>query len=253
MRYKYALSFVSEYWFHLDAWSEYGFALAHLVLTQPRYAAYYRLHHSGHVFLDNSFYERQEPLSVNQILEAAELIRPNIIQAPDWIGDADLTIAATVEMAERLPIHKLYAAAITGQTAEEMIYCYMRLRKIQPAPYVYCLPFKCPRVDFLKTLREIPIGDTRWHLFGFHNATELKECGQRFDDLGIHALTWDTAKLLSFAACSEYIFDPNSSGSLSGKAYRPSYSMPLSEPASLRYLANLKALEAALADSSGGT
>lgn len=223
MHYSYGLSYFPRGYEYLDAWSDYGFCLAHLALDDPEYAAYYRrLGETRPVFLDNGFFELGEPLSVPELLRAAQIVRPSTLCAPDWIDDPMRTLHATKQVREALHGSRIHTGmCVTGSTPEAMLQCYESLPCEQfTRDVVICLPFKCPRVAFLKLLPSYPrhyIG-VHWHLLGFHNVPELLLCGEELRRLNVETVTFDTSKLLNYAY-QNLNFDPLLSES--GRAKRP--------------------------------
>jgi hypothetical protein len=228
IRLKYALSFLPREYLYLDAWSDYGFALAHLVLEDAKYAAHYRSHRQP-VILDNSFHELGRSLGIDRLLNACNIIQPAVLVAPDRIDDPDWTVVQAQALHARLPFQRL-GLVVTGHNADEMFACYMKYYEDIPNfnTHVVCLPYKCDRVGFLRQLRRWvgmdSLRDRRialsWHLLGFHNVGELRQCASLLAKLGIEASNFDTAKPLNYAY-SATTFDPEISRS--GEAFRPPF------------------------------
>lgn len=77
--------------------ADFDWILAHLVLSDPDYAEYYK--QSGRFkVLDNSVNELLEPLSIGEIAAAAKCVHPDLVVAPDYLGDKEKTLES-LEMA----------------------------------------------------------------------------------------------------------------------------------------------------------
>jgi len=73
--------------------ADFDFILAHLVLSDSAYADFYRGSTRTKI-LDNSVNELLEPLSLDQLKRAAEVVHPDLVVAPDYLGDSEKTISA---------------------------------------------------------------------------------------------------------------------------------------------------------------
>lgn len=149
--------------------TDYDFAIAHRVLEDADYAAYFRYREKGReCILDNSFHELRKPISVTDLLAAAEVINPTYIVSPDVMGDLNTTIANYEEL-QRYKHGYRVAAALVGETPEEREAC---IDAVKGADMI-CLPFDAPR--YLWFLEQFP---HRWywkrvHLFGVSERIEL--------------------------------------------------------------------------------
>lgn len=82
---------------HLEEYSrltDQDFALAHMVLEYKEYAEFFREQRKQgrRVVLDNSMHEREtQALTVPEVIQAAKLINPSCVIAPDKLGDAGFT------------------------------------------------------------------------------------------------------------------------------------------------------------------
>jgi len=66
--------------------ADYDFILTHLVLRDKEYAEYYAKS-TRYKILDNSTNELLKPCSLEDIAEAARIVKPHLIVAPDFLGD----------------------------------------------------------------------------------------------------------------------------------------------------------------------
>lgn len=204
MRCKYALSWApcSSQLGVLDPIGDYSFALAHKVLEDPIYTGHYAA--QKELFLDNSFHELGlEAPSIEALIEACELVDPMVVAAPDRIDDAYWTFAAFEEFRNRAANYGDWtvAASLCG-SVEEMGVLYEKYIALFEKPEVLCLPYKCDRVGFLKALGTSHAPEVRrlgWHLYGYHDVTELTTCAALLKSFGVSNLTFDTAKPLTYA------------------------------------------------------
>lgn len=125
---------------HLSAVGTIDMALAHLVLTEPAYAAYFRTRaeQGVTVYLDNSAYELQEStgagLPAEPVLRAAQLTGAHVIVCQDVLFDGPATIAATrrfLDAARHLATTSAtrpqFMAVPQGRTRDEWLRCYNQL------------------------------------------------------------------------------------------------------------------------------
>ena len=76
--------------------ADFDWVLAHLVLEDPEYADFYRKS-TRYKVLDNSVNELLQSLSLDELEEAANIVKPNLVVAPDYLGDHIQTRAALNE------------------------------------------------------------------------------------------------------------------------------------------------------------
>lgn len=153
------------------------FALAHLVLEDKIYAQFYtdQAKRGRYVVLDNSMHELPAPLSVGEILEAADRIKPSFVIPPDKLGDVKFTYDQfDLFRKENLRHGHRLAAVLCGSNGAERSMFFQNVR-----PYIdmICFPFREPRYDwFLELTASIPKHVT-WppfiHLLGVNTLEEL--------------------------------------------------------------------------------
>lgn len=164
------------------------FALAHLVLSDKTYADYMltQSKFGRLVILDNSMHELPAPLSVPEILEAADRIKPSFVIPPDKLGDVTFTYEQfeIMRKANLAKGHKL-AAVMCGSNAAERATYYMNVRQ-----YIgmICFPFREPRWEWMQELvRSVP-KHSPWppyiHLLGVSELAELQIWNHTLDGLG---------------------------------------------------------------------
>ncbi len=76
--------------------ADFDWILSHLVEADPTYAKWYQLSTRMKV-LDNSVNELLEPVSIEKMTGAANIVNPTFIVAPDFLGDWEKTLSALEE------------------------------------------------------------------------------------------------------------------------------------------------------------
>jgi hypothetical protein len=164
------------------------FALAHLVLENKDYAEFYleQSKRGRMVILDNSMHELPASLSVGEILEAADRIKPSFVIPPDKLGDVKFTYDQfDLFRKQNLRHGHRLAAVLCGSNPAERAMYYQNVRQYID---MVCLPFREPRLDwFLELLRAMPRHAT-WppfiHLLGVNTLDELTVFCQVLDQAG---------------------------------------------------------------------
>lgn len=207
------------------------FALAQLVLEDKYYADFYRKQSEAgrFVILDNGFHELGHPLSVPELVEAADRIKPSVVVAPDRLGDYRFGLLQFEEMRKALPHEYGVGAVLCGTSPAERAEFFM---KTMPYCNMLCLPFKENRFEwFCDLLIKIPKyikWPPRIHLLGVNEFWELKAFRDKFDDLGIESrrTSVDTSKPIKFGIdrirFDEKIGTLRGSGSLDEKTRKAS-------------------------------
>jgi len=80
-----ALECPTELLEEIQPYADFDFILAHLVLSDPAYSAYYA-NSSRKKILDNSVNELGTPCTVDEIQAAALEVNPDIVVPPDYLG-----------------------------------------------------------------------------------------------------------------------------------------------------------------------
>jgi hypothetical protein len=196
----------------LSALTDLDFALAHLILEDADYAAFYlNQSESGRfVIMDNSFHELGHPLSPEELREAAQRIKPTVVIAPDKLGDYAFGMEAFLQTRDILPRSQRIAFVLAGASPAERAEMFMKLK--DKADMV-CLPFRAARLDwFLDLTRKIP-EHVKWppriHLLGVSELKELSAFRTAFATFGVphHRLSVDSAKPCKFGLLKHHIHD----------------------------------------------
>lgn len=182
------------------------FILAQLVLEDKEYAEYFK-HSKRFKILDNGFHERGQPLSITEIREAATLVEPNVVIAPDWLGEAKKTIEGFQSAWDHLGGRWKIGTVLQGKNREERLSFF---DKVRSNTYMLCLPFKSERYNNFYELVEATPRHIQWppkiHLLGMKSLQETALFSDLFSDLGMSQRTSiDTGKLVKFGLANQNI------------------------------------------------
>lgn len=159
--------------------TEVDFALAHLVLDgPPEYADFYKQQRKRgrRVILDNSMHELEgKPLTVTEILHAADKINPTVVVPPDWIGKAKETYEAFKQMKDHPRAHAYdIALVIQGDNIEDRMKLFTAA---QSKTKTLMLPYREPRSKWFSEFLDATPQHVKWppylHLLGVNTLEEL--------------------------------------------------------------------------------
>ena len=108
--------------------ADFDFCLSHLVLKDEEYANYYRKSNRVKI-LDNSTNELLSPLSLEEIKQAADIVKPNFVVAPDFLGDGVTTIES-LKKALHYWDQSMLIPVIQGSTIQEVINCLKEIVRL---------------------------------------------------------------------------------------------------------------------------
>lgn len=161
----------------VQPFADIDWVLAHKVLEDEAYAAFYKK--SGNLkFVDNSVNEKGQPLPLEDLKKASDMVEGTYVVSPDFIGDARSTLEAYLKCLEVFPKDKI-AAVVQGRTWIEAFDCLNTYESgIICVPYDLCSEKEDP--PWLMGLRRsqfiayIPRRDNIYiHLLGFTGLEEL--------------------------------------------------------------------------------
>lgn len=119
---------------HLQDFSSQGdiaMCLAHLYLESLEYREYYteQVRKGRFVILDNGLYENGKSISMTQLIDIVEKLRPSEVVAPDALFNGARTYMNAVEFMDKMDQRKLLASTkvmvvIQGSTPREWRECY---------------------------------------------------------------------------------------------------------------------------------
>ena len=107
----------------IQPFADFDWVLADRMLKEPEYAKYYA--ETGKVkFLDNSVNELGEPLDLEQMAKAREMLGPSTcyIVSPDWLGDSRKTLEAYASALKLFP-PQFVVPVLQGASFEEVLDC----------------------------------------------------------------------------------------------------------------------------------
>ena len=167
--------------------ADYDFALTHLVLSDEKYAEWYKNSKKFKV-LDNSTNELLKPCSLRDIEKAASIIKPDLIVPPDFLGDSLSTERALNEAIKIFGKEKLLPV-VQGHELKYTIECSGHIVELGfnklAVPYDI-LSSRADDVTTMATNRQrvineiisrVPIG-FRIHLLGMTTLEELSLCNK---------------------------------------------------------------------------
>lgn len=114
---------------HSKKFNDYSYALIHLYLENERYRKFFdqEVKDGRMVYLDNSCFEKKEPFPTDKIIEVCESLKPEIVIAPDVLGDGFTTTEYFKSFKKKLETAsfkpKIMAIA-QGKGEEEFFKCY---------------------------------------------------------------------------------------------------------------------------------
>lgn len=167
----------------VQPYADFYFALTHLVLKDPEYARFYGEGFDKELILDNGTNELLEPCSLEDIKLAADLINPDIIIAPDYLGDDASTIAG-LDAAVDLFGKDRVMPVIQGQTEDGVVKCADEIKKRGFNWVAVPYDILCSRDDSIEKMAEERSHLVRYlsrrtfsliHLLGLTTLEELSE------------------------------------------------------------------------------
>lgn len=198
----------------LDRLGDLGFALAHKVLEDKKYRDWYRKSSDGReVILDNSMHELKEPLPLEDVVAAADLIEADYLIAPDRLKEPEWTLdqfLRTERHASKAGSCVEVTAVLCGRTREER---EDFLDHIVGKTDMICLPYRENRLAwFREHYDEIAPCFDRIHLLGMSEFDELRmwvEIAREAPDLDISV---DTSKPIKWGLARKLLSEMRADG-----------------------------------------
>ena len=162
--------------------ADFDWILAHLVLQDKEYADYYSKSERFKV-LDNSVNELLTPCTLEELGEAARIVSPNLVVAPDYLGSASATRIALKRTVELFGIEKVYPV-VQGSSMDSVLDCldyFLKLGLERVAVPYDTLSSREDKPEGMASRRQevvrhiisrVPIG-FHIHLLGFNTIEEL--------------------------------------------------------------------------------
>jgi len=162
--------------------ADYDFILTHLVLSDEKYAEWFRKS-ENYKILDNSTNELLEPCSIEDIQKASEIVKPDLIVAPDYLGDYLRTQLALFEILKIWTTYEILPV-VQGETLKDCTTCLHFIRHLGFDRVAVPYDITLNRESSLEKLGETrpmvvdianDMGFNRIHLLGFTTLNELWE------------------------------------------------------------------------------
>jgi len=161
---------------------DYDFLLAHLVLQSEFYATFYTKS-TNFKILDNSTNELGSPMSLLDIQQAANIVQPDYVCSPDYLGDAQRTLHAVRETCNKFSRGRILPI-VQGSTIEEVT-TFLEILKFEEDFDRVAIPYDilCSKGSSLEEMSEARScvvsqavdDDFGWiHLLGMNSIDELQ-------------------------------------------------------------------------------
>ena len=198
----------------LSPLTDADFALAHLVLNDKQYAAFYKEQRKAgrRVILDNGMHEMGKSLTVGEIIEAAKLINPTVVCPPDKLGDGPFTYTSFSTMQKHPGFSPNWDLGLILQGPER----FQRVAFFsQMSQYTntLLLPFREPRTEWITELVQAMPPHFVWpsylHLLGMSTLEELQwfSAFGRVSKWPAKRITVDTGKPIKWALAGKKLDD----------------------------------------------
>ena len=186
----------------LSKYTDFDFVLTHMVLGVPKYREFYQKQHRFKI-LDNSYFELGKSVSGSAIIEAASIVAPNEVIAPDGYKATLKFIKQYGPILDKQNI--AIAAVVHGDTLDEFL---KNLRTLAQHPQIttLCIPLDLnylpknskvlqdvsetskklvswmySRLLVLESIQKLELeSEKQYHLLGCSLPLEFKIVGERF-------------------------------------------------------------------------
>jgi len=164
--------------------ADFDWILAHLVLQDEEYADFYRKSKRLKV-LDNSVNELLEPCNFADLERAADVVRPDLVVSPDYLGEEELTIEALDASLDIFGKNSILPV-VQGSSLPSVERCFKEiLSRGLPrvaVPYDICCSreespeaMAASRLRVVNRLWELAPSSFQVHLLGFNTVEELRK------------------------------------------------------------------------------
>lgn len=237
---------LEEFWKYTD----YDFVLAQYILDDLDYRKFFldvrAREPRRYCVMDNGFHELGRPLGVGELLEAAKILKPGMIVAPDRLDDPRYTIEQVRNLVRAVETQHLgfqVCGVIQGNTGEDAFKVYDAMR-----PFVagIGLPFKKNRASWV-SYNPMMLAEKVVHLLGGKELAEIPELRKNLT-FRLHEdhIYYDTAKPIKWAMKYRKLDELKSMRS-SGVAEDEFFNARLTETQVYTALENIRLLRAVLA------
>jgi len=167
--------FISNPEYRVD---NYHLLLAHLIKKQNKYTSSYKKIR-GTKILDNSFYEERKEISIEELIEKAELVDADYIILPEFAVRDERHLKECVDM---IPSKFKIAGIVVGRTLTKAVKDFKTLNLDDKIDLI-CIPFKLPiwlkldnRTMFLERMEKHTRFRKDIHLLGLEDLSDLYLC-----------------------------------------------------------------------------
>lgn len=162
--------------------ADFDFILAHLVLTDHTYSNWYKKSKRFKI-LDNSCNEMLKPCTLTELRDAANKVEPNLVVAPDYLGDCKKTLFYLKGAIKKFGLEKIMPV-VQGSDLVEVEECTRGIKDWGLTTLAVPYDILSSRADSLEVMAEnrlrvvnviinrAPIGFTI-HLLGMTTLEEL--------------------------------------------------------------------------------
>jgi len=171
---------------------DFDFCLAQEVIADEKYAEFYtqKTHGVREVIMDNGFHELGRPLSVPELQDAAKVIKPNYVIAPDMIDDLPWTYEQWKRAVKAFKGSDTQVLPVLT-SAPELDQKSFLMNVEGP---ILCMPYRRPRLDWFHFHADTIVKKwDRVHLLGVNELSELARFAELTDQTGIQ-FSVDTSK-----------------------------------------------------------
>ena len=142
---KLALECPTQILYEIQPLADYDFILTHLVFEDKTYRDYYKSSKRWKI-LDNSCNELLKPVPISALAEAAELVEPDLIVAPDYLGDSKRTLESIKESIRVFGIEKVLPV-VQGSSYKEALNCFEEIASLGCECIAVPYDMGCERTD----------------------------------------------------------------------------------------------------------
>ena len=158
----------------VQPFGDFDFCLAHEVLKNQEYAKFYKESEREKI-VDNSVNEDGEPVTLEDLKKAFELVNGTMVVSPDWLGNSKKTLEAYLGCIELFGAERVIGV-VQGADFKEVIACASLYKGPVAIPYDICsLKTDTPQVMGLRralVVCNLP-SDKVIHLLGFTSLEEF--------------------------------------------------------------------------------
>jgi queuine/archaeosine tRNA-ribosyltransferase len=131
----------------LSVYTDFDFALAHLINKNSTYLNFYKkqVEKGRFVILDNSAFELPQPIRGSELVRITKLLNPSVVIAPDFLNDVESTlkeVKSFIELVQKENLKVKIGGVVQGRNFDEWLRCYKEYENL-PIDLI-CIPFDVP-------------------------------------------------------------------------------------------------------------